>query len=90
MGQMMSLLISRTFKRLHLRGFGSSWDGATSSTRLSTKHANFWRSDRKVLRLIHIYIQADAFGRRDYFYILRDREFIFSGLVGLGVGQVIG
>ncbi len=33
---------------------------------------------------------GDAFGRLDYFCILRDRDLIFSGLVGLGVGHVIG
>ncbi len=30
---------------------------------------------------------GDAFGRLDYFFILRDRDLVFSGLVGLGVGM---
>ncbi len=33
--------------------------------------------------------KGDAFGRVDYFCILRDRDLKFSGLVDLGVGHVI-
>ncbi len=33
---------------------------------------------------------GDAFGKLDYFCILRDRDLKFSGLVDLGVGHVIG
>ncbi len=33
---------------------------------------------------------GDAFGRLDYFCILRDRDLKFWGLVDFGVGHVIG